>query len=517
MRYFTFLLVSLPFVSSAYNPNCRADVVARLGNGTLQPNDSTIFYRNNKGIFESDPNNKITLTLDGCWTECGRGWSPYAVWDIVERLSVWVFPVLLLVGNMHLAPLSAIYSVLTVIHLIGDPIDSTWSLLTKLEVSFRGRQLAINKFENLEAEDVGTLITAKEEVEDTSTDKSTERFVQNIELLLSMNKSSDSFARKLKKTAHQLCDACVYESSRTYLAISAYLVGLVMAFKDALDTGTNVKPPGNRIAYAMMFSWLIPAVLLSAAIGRFVSRRSSEQILRRFRPQFNPPQLPLIRRSSIFGRCVTDDDPHEAQPWDGIIYSYRPQKRVFAVGKGGRSSFLLLVLAIMSVFLSVASAFAISWITPTVGLGCRSLSQLFVGIAWLCSAFITWVMWKLAICKGKYHFWFMLLKDTLIGGATIMLVILVQFGIFNSCWCWSAEYSRHSGAFVELDVDVQRREKAKLEYPALVFGTLFGQLILYLIMKWKDGLNKQVYSRNEKQLESAHRERRGYQVLENTA
>lgn len=491
-------------------------MVARLGNGTLQPNDSTIFYKNNKGIFESDPNNRITLTLNGCRDECGTGWSPYAAWDIVERLSVWVFPVLLLVGNMHLAPLSPIYSVLTVIHLIGDPIDSTWSILTKLEVSFRGRQFAINKFKNFDAEDVGVLITAKEEVEDTSTDKSTERFAHNIDLLLSMNKSSLSFAQKLQKTAHQLCDACVYESSRTYLAILTYLVGLVMAFKDALGTGTNVKPPGNRIAYAMMFSWLIPAVLLSAAMGRFVSRRSSEQILRRFRPTFEPPQLPSTRRSSMFGRRIKDDDPHEAQPWDGIIYSYRPQKRVFAAGEGGRSPFLLFVLATLSVFLSVASAFTISWITPTVGLGCRSLSQLFIGIAWLCSAFITWALWKLAVCTGKYHFWFILVKDILIGGATIMLVILVQFGIFNSCWCWSAEYSRHSGAFVELDVDEQRRDKAKLEYPALVFGTLFGQFILYLIMRWKDGVYKQVYARSEKQLESAHRESRGYQVLENS-
>ena len=90
-----------------------------------------------------------------------------------------------------------------------------------------------------------------------------------------------------------------------------------------------------------------------------------------------------------------------------------------------------------------------------------------------------------------------------------MVVILAQFGIFNSCWCWSAEYSRHSGAFVELDVSDQRREKAKLHYPALVFGTLFGQFILYLIMRWKDGVCRQVYSRSEEQLESAHHGKSG--------
>jgi len=171
----------------------------------------------------------------------------------------------------------------------------------------------------------------------------------------------------------------------------------------------------------------------------------------------------------------------------------------------------------MSVFFSVASPFGISGVTPTVVLGCPSLSEIFIGIAWLCSTFVTWGMWNFAVCTGKYHFSFMLLKDTLIGGGTIMLVILAQFGIFNSSWCWSAEYSRHSGAFVELDVDEQRRQKVKLKYPVLVFGTLFAQLVLYLIMRWKDGTSMVVYSRGEKQLESAHRERRRYLVLENTA
>ena len=84
MLYFTFLLIYFPLVSSMYNPECRAIVVARLGNGTIQANDSTIFDKNNKGIFESDPNDRITLTLDGCWDECGTGWSRYAVWDIVD-------------------------------------------------------------------------------------------------------------------------------------------------------------------------------------------------------------------------------------------------------------------------------------------------------------------------------------------------------------------------------------------------------------------------------------------------
>ena len=52
--------------------------------------------------------------------------------------------------------------------------------------------------------------------------------------------------------------------------------------------------------------------------------------------------------------------------------------------------------------------------------------------------------------------------------------------------------------FVELDPDEQRLQKAKLLYPALVFGILGVQLIGCLIMRWLDSYSRRVFFREEK-------------------
>src|SRR5689334_14897717 len=101
------LLLACLFLAICFNhtlafqkADCNLDTIARLANGSISPVDN-VFYRQH-GVPMSDPSD-IIFTLDGCRRTCGAGQSFYA--DIGPRLSTWLIPILLLLGNMHIAQL----------------------------------------------------------------------------------------------------------------------------------------------------------------------------------------------------------------------------------------------------------------------------------------------------------------------------------------------------------------------------------------------------------------------------
>ncbi|KAF7510027.1 hypothetical protein GJ744_007131 [Endocarpon pusillum] len=102
----------------------------------------------------------------------------------------------------------------------------------------------------------------------------------SIQPYLYTNIDQDIFDEACKVAASELADSEVDESIRTYLAILFYLFTLSGAFIDAVDKGNE--KPGNRITFAMLFPWLIPAVLLSADTHRFCSSGSCQRIIERF-------------------------------------------------------------------------------------------------------------------------------------------------------------------------------------------------------------------------------------------
>ncbi|KAH0537941.1 hypothetical protein FGG08_005391 [Glutinoglossum americanum] len=83
------------------------------------------------------------LSLLGCEKLCGDGYQLWPLSDTFLRLVIWVFPLVALIAHFHFAPLGAGNMVFVVFHLIGDPIDSMWSMLTRTEVNRRFYRRAI--------------------------------------------------------------------------------------------------------------------------------------------------------------------------------------------------------------------------------------------------------------------------------------------------------------------------------------------------------------------------------------
>ena len=76
-----------------------------------------------------------------------------------------------------------------------------------------------------------------------------------------------------------------------------YIVSPAMAFVNAAESARKgEKPPGNRTGFAMIFSWLVPVILLSADTGRFVSRSVCLHLHRKLEHRLNAKQGPRSGR-----------------------------------------------------------------------------------------------------------------------------------------------------------------------------------------------------------------------------
>ena len=541
-----------PIAVALDRSKCNAKVGAALQNGTMSPNDP-IFYRLN-GVPKSTPGD-IWLTIDGCEAQCGKKFDWYK--DLGPRLTIWLIPVIILVGNVQFAVLGKPTSLLTILHLLGDPIDSAWSLLTKLEASNRCWDLAAKLSSSGDPNhirDRATILAAIHELIDI--DESPDKYylqLFNVEGLNSEGK--DAIHLLLQRIADELSDSTQNQMSRTWLAILGFVHTVVGAFIDAVG-GTSSSQPGGRIGIAMFFSWLLTVALLSNITPTFTSRRTCLRALERFareshRVQNDPvykasddllksppaiadpssrlessPSAQRPHRRSVeirdlrmfsqpkasyaWGIPQTFSTFHDSQAWSGSIYTYYANKELFHVvprnnldserwQKRETSKWTLSLIAAMPLVFAESTSFLIIWFTPTFGLTCRHFPMLGVFLVWLISPVITHIMYTTRFARGKWHWRFMLIKDAMIAVPALVVILITACGFYNSCVCWSSYFSRgRQNAMVILDPNSTRRHNAETIYPGLVGGCLALQLLVFLIVMRMTKRGRALLRRDEK-------------------
>ena len=220
---------------------CLAIINDMLTNKTLNANDSTIFHLDKNGQIMSNPLNPI-LTLDGCNRICGPHHRFY--FDIGPRFTIWLIPILLLVSNIELSPIDKT-RFLTVIHLLGDPIDTLWSLLDKVDTWSYCHSLAEQHpgLYGRQTKVVSTILAGFEEVMGPEVDLK-RSFYQLVDRL-GLPREDD--CHLWSKTAGELADSRTYEFLRTCLAILIYIFQIITAFVPAVG-GLSSSRPGGRIA-----------------------------------------------------------------------------------------------------------------------------------------------------------------------------------------------------------------------------------------------------------------------------
>lgn len=91
-------------------------------------NDSRLYHPQGHSPSPQNP----SLTLEACVAIAGSDWSYYSLVSIWIRLSTWKLPVFQLIAFFPRPPLGFWVQYFVIVHLLGDPIDTTRNLLLKL-------------------------------------------------------------------------------------------------------------------------------------------------------------------------------------------------------------------------------------------------------------------------------------------------------------------------------------------------------------------------------------------------
>ena len=303
----------------------------------LQSNNSSITMNPSLFISESDSTNPI-LTLHGCRQLCGSGtgWYP----DSGPRLVTWLLPIILLVSNMQFAPIGT-QRFLLILYLLGDPIDSTWSLLAKVDSWSRCFSRAQNLLkEKIEIKSLAVIFAAAEEVPHS--------------LDHALNLNAPKKKGLIIETARTLSENRRNEILRTLFAVVIYVFQVLAAFVPAVGAASS--PSGGRIGTAMLLSWLLSVVLLSNAIGELGSPRNCQRIIAEFMERlgqqsdqdFYTPRTSTLTLSLIDVQMEVQTPYEASMAWSGAIYCYRPNKQFFTLQDGSWPSFLCFPLLLRS-------------------------------------------------------------------------------------------------------------------------------------------------------------------------
>lgn len=547
---------------------CQQKIVLMLESGKLLANDTKIFAMSPRGQSLMSDINNIALTTSGCSSLCDSA-QPTLYPDSIPRLTQWLLPVLLLIVNMTFG--SSRWEVLaSVTHILGDPIHATWSLLAtveswnrslviaeKVHTSLKRRQpddqqdKTFHKLEgtltrNDQVNKSGVVVCAVEEAipEPTNSDpqdmqgkKVTATQIQHIaviiaslsELFRPFNATENPEAILLtvtltilqpitlplsttlcSKIATDLITSRTSEILRTYIAIALYLFQVVSAFVPAL--GDSSSPSGAKIGMAILFSFLLPMVLLSNSIGGFSARRQCLQIMLRFMEGACPEGLELFRaRLNLEGRGLY----FSSMGWesDGFDYTHartrdyygpsnqcdsfsrEPTESIRKIHKKKLRHFLALT-AFIPVLVSCTTAAGVLWTSPT-NLTCRHFLVISVFLLWLLSSLLTFLFARFSIPTSQLYT-IVLLKDGLFATVALSLIIGSSCGLFNNCWCSGLG----SGGRVYLNPVDEFGFNNRVYYPAWVGGCFAVQLGVFGAVRWgwgRKGFGVMEWSEREKE------------------
>jgi hypothetical protein len=367
------------------------------------------------------------LTLEGCWKLCGgdiRG--NYELSDVFNTIATWVFPLFLLAGNINYVKIGGIsyfnYFVV-LMHILGDPIDTILSLSLKIDVGRRACMYYLRMVRapsvpwwrmifkwtpTREAKNFAIVALALDDF----------NFENRDGVLWDWPRARRSAFRV---TARWLGDVRGMSVFRAGLAVFSYLFGVAVAYV-RLQNSDLPAQTSHTIALRVLYFWLIPAVILSAVAGKFPSEWTSYEILMHLKsgcentPRSNNGQS----QNLTAGAPESSPWPYNLgpiEPWTGGNYNWRPKKELSWRTAG------YCLIAFLCVGLSFGVSFWTSWRTPTRGIGCRGLVELFYFVAWILSFLFTYFgqLWPWG---GSFGFWIVVLvKDTLL--AVPMIAVLL--------------------------------------------------------------------------------------------
>ncbi|OCK84465.1 hypothetical protein K432DRAFT_401156 [Lepidopterella palustris CBS 459.81] len=488
-----------------YKPNfavCLATVEQMIN--TTFTDQARLGEWNRSGCFYGDPANGV-LSLSGCYDLCGVTYEPWPWKDTFDRLSLWIIPATMLMAHLSFPPLHWSNYIFVILHAAGNPVDSLWSLLTRLKMHRRLRRTAESILpQDLQiSEQVATVFAAYEEIgwQDVS-----EHFKKSYQA----QRLDEREITIIRQASHELSVMRSVSMPSTLAAIATLIGTLVTAVIRTIkmveleNTRVN-NETAHTIAVVSLLFISIPQVWLSARLGTFTTvsgaiftidatnarLREQSRKKRRKTPLFPPLQLaicplqtpicrlplspcplrPLVsqdcEKMSKNGRMPaipkSMDEKYSNEEYSNVQFSrkwpkmasymgmnssWRPCKHLNADSCDPRPRQLLFISVCWVVFGACAPAVFLSATNHAnkmpIGIGCRSLTWLGILGLWLFSFAFDYIF-QLCIYRSSTlrdpanKLWLLwhcsLVKDGIITGGITTAVLLVQVGLYNSCWC----------------------------------------------------------------------------------
>lgn len=453
--------------------------------------------RRDSGCFSGNGEAGI-LTLDGCMTICGPGHDFWQLSDTFNRLSLLVLPTLFLIA--HLAyPTAGWQSCLSIpCHAIGDPIGSLRSLLTRFEAHRRLSREAERAYPDSRVSmalstiaaayeelgwqrisvDVGSLTVQEEDaIRHASHELSVARpastfnaMISIVALVLTLTTAIVRTAKQLNQhdtrifneTGHTIACVCVLFITIPQVWFSARLgtfttsSGAIRTLR-ALDRNlshvterqTSLLPP-IQLAYCPVapqqrYTWLI------TYSPKWTHAWTRELFSHCPLDQISNAAIPTSSRNSLTRQWQASSKLFGVNAMHlGINSFWRPCKHL-PHNEHGRGQVQIMFISIFWVMFG--SGIPALFLSATshidkrhVGIGCRSLSWITVMGIWL-SSFVCGSLIRLFCCHAsgdnpyrrlKLIYRWTVFKDFVAMTLVITLVLLVQIGRWNNCWCRSS-------------------------------------------------------------------------------
>jgi hypothetical protein len=474
----------------------------------LNPHNATIFYQGPE--YPSQPKIPLPVMIRAC----GGRPTPYTASDIYARIAGWCVPLFILIGTFQFAAFGIWNALFVAVHLLSDPLTAIFCLLAKLANDRTRHEKCVRdlRFSDQECRSVAAILSAYDEWEHCikavdltncacrtppstycdciSLDEFNLAGEGTYNILIQLLTPSqdvrdiapgfpDELMNACMAAAKELVDSRANGLWKTSLGTLNYVAVCILAFLRTAKDDVNTRT-GHSIAFAMLYTFLIPGVLISAMVGEFATKRSSRKILIRLQEQFDgiakrhgQPNTLLFRLNNM-----PESELYQMLKSVGGNYAFRPYQRCWS-----REMVILRIVAALPVLMATMCAVVISYTSPTRGLGCRSLLQLLFFAVWVFSGILTCLLRQKFRRPATLWTWIRV-KNLAIFIPQCAVYLAAFCGLFNSPVCWSAYFSRYSRAFVLLDMTPVIRVLVRTTWPLLAGSVLVAQLLLVVVIAW---------------------------------
>lgn len=526
------LLVQAVLVSkgAASNLFAACEIKAKeLANGTIPGNENFIYRGPFRGFTGLEKDKPLALTYEGCRALCGSGSDLNDVFTAFQILTTWVLPAVALFSNLPYESLSLkkYKNIEAFVNWVGSPASALTSTIYNIWLIKKCHEKAISmrkeiQIYSLDAYFVLTCINQYEYPGSGLGKLSRPHEIERDQALfygifrpLHSRSNNDAIPPDVVQTRQLLVNLAYQLRLQRRrgvwpLAINviwflvAFVISVVSAFADLGDNST-----AHSLALGLLLSWLPILVVMSSVDRNPVAATRCQVLIERWlynvhnilvtpghidaymwRPGEVTPHIigEFVGQGRRLRYCGVTRTmllfEKLQQPAENLYFVQGKPDNVDMfrreIVKRSKSWWVIWLISQVIVTLNVGMAFMVSFQTPTVGLGCRSLLYL---IFYLFSI-LSW------ITLGFWQEPPRMLQITLLifnGCAAVLLVLIMGFQVtngLNNCMCKSSIYGlKDYGGYIDFKNAVFYRNHYDVEkYWAVATG--FGLASCVLVIWW---------------------------------